>query len=232
MSRTSTQTAGRGGDEPAREVVMFDFDGVIVDSLEIFGTAFLDAWRAGGLEGFDRVEDFLGLMEDNFYEGMRRRGISAASVAAVMERVGAALVRARRWLKPFPLMPEVLEELSLSRTVVIVTSSPNYVVEGWLRGHDVGGIAEVAGADKGESKTAKIRGLQQRYPGQTLYWYVADTAGDIREARAAGATPLGVAWGWHEPALLVEAGAEHIAHAPADVLRIVAPELASDFFVG
>jgi hypothetical protein len=43
-------------------------------------------------------------------------------------------------------------------------------------------------------------------------------------------TPVGVGWGWHEPQALVEAGAERIAATPSELLTIVAPELARDFF--
>jgi len=68
-----------------------------------------------------------------------------------------------------------------------------------------------------------------RFPGQASYWFVGDTAGDMREARLAGATPLGVAWGWHGREQLEAAGAERIADTPADLLAIVAPELAADF---
>ena len=209
---------------------MFDFDGVIVDSLDIFSTAFLEACNAVGLEGFTRTEDLLAVMEDNYYAGMRARGVEDAQGAEVLRRLGAALVRARHWLKPFPLMPQVLEELADVRTVVIVTSSPNDVVEGWLRGHDVPGVAEVAGADTALSKVDKIRALRERFPGQDVYWYVGDTSGDVREAREAGATPVGVAWGWHEPEQLLEAGAERVAGSPAELLTILAPELAHDFF--
>jgi phosphoglycolate phosphatase len=127
-------------------------------------------------------------------------------------------------------MPQVLEELSDVRTVVVVTSSPNAVVQGWLRGHEVLGVAEVAGADTALSKVAKIHALQERFPAQETYWYVGDTAGDVREAREAGATPVGVSWGWHEPEQLAEAGAELIAQTPAELLTILAPELRHDFF--
>ena len=41
---------------------------------------------------------------------------------------------------------------------------------------------------------------------------------------------LEVAWGWHEPELLIAAGAERVAASPAELLTIVAPELTSDFF--
>ena len=79
-------------------------------------------------------------------------------------------------------------------------------------------MAEVAGAETARSKVEKIHALLARFPGQEVYWYVGDTAGDIREAREAGVTPLGVAWGWHEPEMLMEAGAERIAASPAELL--------------
>ena len=217
-------------DQDRRELVMFDYDGVIVDSLDVFSAAFIDACAAVGVPGFTAADDLLAVMEDNFYVGMRARGVDDERVADVLHRLGDALIRARHWLKPFPLIPQVLEDLGETRAVVIVTSSPAEVVEGWLRGHDVRGIAEVAGAETARSKVEKIHALMARFPGQDVYWYVGDTAGDIREAREAGVTPLGVSWGWHEPELLMAAGAERIAASPAELLTIVAPELTSDFF--
>jgi phosphoglycolate phosphatase len=213
-----------------RQLVMFDFDGVIVDSLDVFSAAFLDACALTGAEGFTMTDDLLAVMEDNFYAGMSARGVGDEQVAEILRRLGSALVRARHWLKPFPLVPEVLQDLAETRTVVIVTSSPGEVVEGWLRSHEVHGVAEVAGAESARSKVEKIQALVARFPGQEVYWYVGDTAGDIREAREAGVTPLGVAWGWHEPEMLLEAGAERIVASPAELLTIVAPEQARDFF--
>ncbi len=217
-------------DQDRRELVMFDFDGVIVDSLDVFGAAFSDACAAAGVEGFTTTDELLDVMEVNFYAGMRARAVDEERVAVVLQRLGDALVRARHWLKPFPLMPQVIEDLSDARTVVIVTSSPNEVVEGWLRTHDVHGVAEVVGAEAARSKVEKIHALLARFPDQEVYWYVGDTAGDIREAREAGVTPVGVGWGWHEPELLMGAGAERIAASPAELLGIVAPELSGDFF--
>lgn len=211
---------------------MFDYDGVIVDSFDVFSAAFVEACRALGLQGFTRQEDLLPVMEGNFYASMRARGVPDEQVAEVLRRLSGALTRARHWLKPFPLVPQILEELADVRTVVIVTSSPGAVVQDWLSGHDVRGVSEVAGAETARSKVEKIRALQERFPGQAVYWYVGDTTGDVREAREAGATPVGVSWGWHEPRALLEAGAERIAASPAELLTILAPELAHDFFGG
>ncbi len=213
-----------------RDLVMFDYDGVIVDSFDVFSTAFIDACAAAGVPEVTTSDDLLAIMEDNFYASMRARGVDDERVADVLTRLGGTLIRAQHWLKPFPLMPQVIAELGEERSVIIVTSSPSAVVEGWLRRHQVAGVAEVAGAESARSKVEKIRDLTARFPGQDVYWYVGDTVGDMREARAAGVSPVGVGWGWHEPEMLTEAGAERIAATPAELLSIVAPELKADFF--
>jgi phosphoglycolate phosphatase len=208
---------------------MLDHDGVVVDSFEIFTSSFVEACRRVGLQQVTSAEDVLALFDGNFYESLRVAGAEDAQIREAMIRTAGALRLAMPALRPFPLMPEVLNDLGEARHVVIVSSNASDVVELFLKRHGIAGVAEVAGAESGRSKVAKIEALIARFPGQASYWFVGDTAGDMREARLAGATPLGVAWGWHGREELEAAGAERIADTPADLLAIVAPELAADF---
>jgi phosphoglycolate phosphatase len=212
-----------------RPLLMLDHDGVVVDSLEIFTTSFLEACRRVGLSQIATTDDVLTLFAGNFYESLRDAGADEAQIKAAMGRTAVAVRLAMPALRPFPLMPEVLADLSDARHVVIVSSNATDVVELFLKRHGMAGVAEVAGAEAGHSKVAKVEALIARFPGQASYWFVGDTAGDMREARLAGATPLGVAWGWHGSEQLEAAGAERVAQTPADLLAIVAPELAADF---
>lgn len=50
---------------------------------------------------------------------------------------------------------------------------------------------------------------------------IGDTSYDMVMARAAGSLAVGVAWGYHLEVELREAGAEAIAHSPADLLPIL-----------
>ena len=50
---------------------------------------------------------------------------------------------------------------------------------------------------------------------------IGDTTFDIEMARAAGATAIGVTWGYHAPEELEAAGAHFLAHHPADITRFV-----------
>jgi phosphoglycolate phosphatase len=43
---------------------------------------------------------------------------------------------------------------------------------------------------------------------------IGDTVYDIEMGRAAGARAIGVAWGYHDPAELLAAGAEAVAETP------------------
>lgn len=208
---------------------MLDHDGVVVDSVEIFTTSFVEACRRVGLSQIATTDDVLALFEGNVYESLRATGADDEQIREAMSRSAGALRVAMPALRPFPLMPEVLADLAEARYLVIVSSNATDVVELFLKRHAIAGVAEVAGAEAGRSKVAKVEALMARFPAQASYWFVGDTAGDMREARLAGVTPLGVAWGWHGREQLEAAGAERIADTPADLLAIVAPELAADF---
>jgi phosphoglycolate phosphatase len=54
---------------------------------------------------------------------------------------------------------------------------------------------------------------------------VGDTSFDMAMAAAAGSTPIGAGWGYHDAEELMEAGAVAIADNPADVLTLVRSHL-------
>ena len=56
-------------------------------------------------------------------------------------------------------------------------------------------------------------------PGTTIV--VGDTSFDMAMAAAAGAAPIGAAWGYHEADELIDAGAVAVAAQPRDVLELV-----------
>lgn len=50
---------------------------------------------------------------------------------------------------------------------------------------------------------------------------VGDTSFDMAMGAAAGTTPIGAGWGYHEPEELLAAGAIAVAERPRDVLRVI-----------
>jgi phosphoglycolate phosphatase len=50
---------------------------------------------------------------------------------------------------------------------------------------------------------------------------IGDTSFDMMMAKAAGVTAIGVAWGYHEPAELIAAGADYIAEHPSHIMHFL-----------
>ena len=194
------------------KLIMFDFDGVIVDSLDHQSRAFVETVRAAGFAGLATTERFLEFTESNWFEALAAAGVPANVVAEVEDAFGAAPSP-----ELFPGMATVIERLAAAHQVIVITSSRTSVVERVLAEHSVRGVAEVIGGDQDESKTRKIGSARRRFERRLAPWYVGDTVSDILEARRAGVGTVGAAWGWHGVERLRRAGPDHMAHAPADL---------------
>jgi phosphoglycolate phosphatase len=196
-------------------LIMFDFDGVIADSLDDQSGAFVETLRSNGLHELATPSAFLDFTEANWFEAIAAAGVPAHVVEEVEDAIGGVPSP-----EIFPEMAEVVERLAAAHPVVVITSSRTAVVEGILEERGVCGIVEVIGGDREPSKTRKIRSVRERFGEALPAWYVCDTVGDVIEARAAGATTVGVAWGWHGEERLLGADPDHMARRPSDLLDL------------
>ncbi len=57
-----------------RPLLLFDHDGVIADSFEVFCAGFLEGCRHAGLTQVATADDVVALFEGNVYERMRELG--------------------------------------------------------------------------------------------------------------------------------------------------------------
>ena len=196
-------------------LIMFDFDGVIVDSLDDQSRACTTTLRAHGLPHLATHEQFLAFTEDNWFTALADAGVPTPTVSAIEDAFAAT---------PSPPLfagvAPVLEDLARDNLVVVISSSRTSVVERILAEHGVRGPSEVVGGDGEQSKTRKIRRACARHGHALPAWYVGDTVGDIVEARAAGVGTVGAAWGWHGEARLRRAYPDHLALVPSDLLQL------------
>jgi phosphoglycolate phosphatase len=197
------------------KLIMFDFDGVIADSLEDQSRAFVEILRARGFADLATRAQFLDFTETNWFAALAAAGVPEDVVEELEAAFGAVP-------SPdlFPEMAAVIERLAAAHAVIVITSSRTNVVEGILAEHGVRGVVEVLGGEQEASKTRKIRAVRKRFAHDMPAWYVCDTVGDVLEAREAGARTVGVAWGWHGEERLRRAGPDRMAHAPGDLLDL------------
>jgi phosphoglycolate phosphatase len=200
---------------PQDKLIMFDFDGVIADSLDDQTRAFVDTLRSHGLDDLATPATFLDFTESNWFEALDGAGLPDAIVTEIEDAFAAVP-------SPdlFPEMAEVIARLAAEHPVVVITSSRTADVEAILDEHGVTGVTEVIGGDIEASKTRKIRSARRRYGESRQAWYVCDTVGDVYEARDAGAVTVGVAWGWHGEERLLGAGPDLMARRPVELLDL------------
>ncbi len=194
----------------SEHLLMFDFDGVIADSLDIFYEKFVYACNQHGYHLFNDCESFLQLFDGNLFEGMRNSGIKEKDILPVLNSMSKSLNPEIDIISLFPGIIEMLNFLSDLHPVYIITSNVSPVVESILEKNGIKGIYEVIGSDKEQSKTKKIRNIIEKYP-MHIPFYIGDTKGDMIEARLANARTVGVGWGWHDENKLSEAWPDYIA---------------------
>jgi len=194
-------------------LLMFDFDGVVADSLDVFHEHLAAACRTQGFGQIDERDAFLNLFDGNMVAGLRQLGMSAEMIAAVLADLGQRLASALRNCPPFPGIAEALRTLVQTVPVYIITSSLSSVVEDYLAHNGIAGVIEVLGADKEPSKVIKIQRLAAQFPDHQPV-YIGDTLGDMREAHAAAAIAVGVAWGWHDTARILAGKPHEIIEKP------------------
>ena len=199
--------------------LLFDFDGVIADSFDVFRRRFERGCSALGLTVPTDRDSLLRLFDGNFFERVRDLGVPAASMAAFLERVCANLPGEEDAIGLQPGMADVLRQLSTRTALTIVTSNRSPLVLAVLRRHGLAACAqEVLGADTDTSKVHKI--ARAMGSAGAPCFFIGDTRGDMLEGRAAGAATVAVGWGWHSIPRLLQARPDYLAVAPGNLCRL------------
>ncbi len=203
------------------KLLLFDFDGVLVDSLDVYEKTVTDCLNVIGQPLSRGRVEFLELFEDNFYKSLADKGVNmdrfmTASVD-ILSQVNYAD------MKPFEAIRPVLRELKKTHPMVVISSNDTPTIKEALRLYDFQGIFDdVLGSDFMLSKKEKILYVIKKYHiGMEDIYYIGDTTGDIKEGRQAGVKTVGVTWGWHNKALMAASHPDYLFDNPQDLLQLV-----------
>lgn len=206
-----------------RKLFLFDFDGVVVDSLDLYEDAVNRCLEELGKPPFRNRREFLDVFDENFYEGIRDKGVDVAAFMKVSAALAPSLDYDR--VKPVRELEPVLGELKTHHTLAIVSSNSNYAIRRILsKYHFDRYFEDILGHEFTLSKTEKIvRAAEIQETGLNDTFYIGDTAGDIKEAKKAGVRTVAVTWGWHTRERLARTNPDHIVELPEEFLKIPCP---------
>ena len=199
-----------------QKIIMFDYDGVIVDSLEIFRSNFSAACEKSGHQHLSDNHRFLDLLNGNFFEEIVKSGVPQEHIPDICKALELGITQADRKIYLFDGISDMINNLTQNHTVIIITSNVTPVVEKQLAANQITSITEILGADKETSKVKKIQNQIRRFPNAD-YYYIGDTLGDMIEGQKAGAHTIAVSWGWHSVEKLSTANPYKIVHSPKEL---------------
>jgi phosphoglycolate phosphatase len=198
------------------QLVVFDVDGTLVDSQDVIVEAQRRTFEAHGLAVPDRARalSIVGLSLPEAFTVLAGPQAPVDELVATYKRVFRDMRLEAAFTEPlYPGVAAMFDTLATRPeiTLAIATGKSRRGVDHMLERHGlVGRFATIQTADDAPSKPHPGMLLQAMeatgaHPERTVM--VGDSTYDMRMSRAAGVTALGVAWGYHAPALLREAGA-------------------------
>ena len=180
-----------------KKVIVFDIDGVILDSIDLVRQDLL-LRRPSMTE-----EEFKEIFLENFWTGLikfkEKFSIEQLSQEERNEREAQRLL-VRHEIQVFEGIKEALENLAKKYILVVNSSCYKEHIEIPLRASGVLGFFDfIASKEVSQDKIEKFNFILNKYdvaPGEVLF--VTDTIGDIRDSDRAGIDSLAVTWGVHD----------------------------------
>lgn len=192
-----------------KDIIIFDYDGVIADSLDFVIDIYNDLAPKYDLDKIKDKREFTEFFNGNFFQGLKDNGIEPEVSEKFLKDMTDQLAEHTEKTPFFDGIKEVLEELANNYKLMIITSNLSRVVKKNLDEKNITSIEEVIGADKEKSKVKKIEKVKRENPESAIY-YVGDTVGDIYEGRKAGVATIGVTWGFHDKEKMESAEPDHL----------------------
>lgn len=197
-------------------MIIFDFDGVLADSLQVCLTACNNAARNQGADLTFATDAFATLNPVTFEALAEHHGLDPSPFARdVAAAVSASPVRSAI----FDGIDTALFELARLNRLAVVSASDASVIRAVLAPSGLDRLMDpVIGGDTPGTKAEKISKLVAESL-SAPHVMVGDAASDILAARAAGIAAISVTWGWQTPAHLAAHNPDAIVETPQDLVR-------------
>lgn len=199
------------------EAAIFDFDGVIADSLDLvlsIGNHYLKMWRKKPIsKEFYRSHDVT-----NTYNSY---GINPVLELFLFWKIRSAIHNNLRLIPVHEHIVPVVKTLSEEAPLSVLTSNSRHNVIDFLEVHRIHNyFLEIHG---GFLAFNKDRGLTEMLVKSRLepkkVVYIGDEPRDVRTAKAAGVNSIAVDWGYADRSLLLESEPDLIASTSEQLLR-------------
>lgn len=196
-----------------KKLVMFDFDGVLIDTLPILFAISSEVNKGIG------IEEYKARFDGNVRASMKEFGGKYNMHPNFLEMYSGKT----RTLDIPQVLKDTIQELDKNYTLIIVSSSPTSLIKDILERENLNQFfPDILGSDVHNSKVEKIQmslGKYQALANDAVF--ITDTLGDIKEANECKVKSIAVSWGFHEKERLQKGNPAKILDNPVELLTTV-----------
>ncbi|KAM3115818.1 HAD-IA family hydrolase [Phormidesmis sp. 146-33] len=205
-------------------VVLFDFDGTIADSIETAIRVINQLAKEFGYQPIEG-EDLQRLQNLSSKEIIKQTDISIFKLPFLLRRFIGEMRREVQQIEVIPGMKESLQALKARGDCLgIVSTNSEENIQSFLKIQQLDPLFDCVVCSRhpfGKSRLIKrILWQNQLDPGSTFY--VGDETRDIEAAKKSGVRAIAVTWGFNSPDVLAAHQPDFLIQTPAQLLEILA----------
>ncbi len=206
-----------GGKFEPMSMLIFDFDGVIVDSLSVYRHACQHAMAQQNEYRKLSENPFATLNPVTFATLAKQLQLN---VTQFVDDVANYMQIHALKLPFFAGIKPTLNKLAKKHTLCVVSASHSELIHQQLKHQNMSHcFSQVLGSNHTGNKTQKMVQLQTQYGLNSMV--IGDTKSDIQAAKQANLPSIAVTWGWHSQQQLMTAEPTVIIHSPCEITQAI-----------
>jgi phosphoglycolate phosphatase len=204
-------------------LILFDFDGVLADTLGDLLRFGQEACDELGVKHTATPDDLASLEIMSFATYGRQLEVPENLVDEFVNRCFTKFVQQPHPPKIFEGMMQVVKQLSARHAIGIVTGNVTRAVENFLDENDIRQcVSTIFALDSPGSKAEKILFAQNQFAaGGEAVFMVGDSSSDIRAAKEACVKSIAVSWGHQSAETLIRAEPDYLIHSPGELMDVI-----------
>ena len=204
-------------------LILFDFDGVLADTLADMLRFAQDTCAELGIHRIVTAADLDALETMSFAEYGIQLGVPFPLADEFAIRCLEKFAQKPSPPAMFAGMAQVIQQLSARHVIGIVTGNTSRTVENFLVGNGIRKyVSAVFAVDQPGSKAEKSLKAQRQLakPNEEVF-FVGDSVSDIHAAQETSIKSIAVSWGHQSLDRLIPAKPDFIVHSPEEIIEVV-----------
>jgi len=205
-----------------KKLLIFDYDGVIADSLDILWEFFDQVNKKYKFFDFKNKHELTKLWDKNLFETVTKLGISKENFIKFYNEWVNLLILNNEKVKPFADLKPVFEKLSQDNYLIIISSNDYRIINDFLKRNELlDYFNSILGTEMGISKKIKLEMVLNEFKiPKGLTYFITDTIGDLKELKSFGIKTVAVTWGYHDKEKLEKAMPNFIVETADELLEL------------